>query len=133
MPTPALVAMDAPPSPQEHLSSGRVEQHLLNAWCELNSPVQQVSEGLSRAAGSPVEPDAEIMQSYPRRQTSSQACHLVRPLTVEQGRESLLQMPDGIAVEIPLASETAPPGEDSQCHYLAGAQGCIGTRTTSLF
>jgi hypothetical protein len=39
----------------------------LNAWCELlRSPPQQVGEGKSRATEAVIEPDAEVVQRYPR-------------------------------------------------------------------
>ena len=51
-----------------------------NAWCELRSPSQQFSEGQPGATESIVEPDAEVVQGHPRRQTRPQPTQLVRPL-----------------------------------------------------
>src|SRR5215212_6669605 len=51
----------------------------LNAWCELRSPSQQVGEGQPGATEPIVEPDAEVVQRYPRRKTSPQTLKLVGP------------------------------------------------------
>jgi hypothetical protein len=42
---------------------------------------------------------------------------------VGQRREGLEQASLGVAVEVPLARETAPAGEDGQCNYLAVREG----------
>src|SRR5215211_5228048 len=72
-----------------------LKQHLgtplLNAWCELRSPLQQISESQPRTTKLLVEPDTEIVQRYPRRQASSQAFQLMGPLPPEaEGIEELL-------------------------------------------
>src|SRR5215203_6430927 len=62
-----------------------------NAWCELRSPLQQISESQPRTTKLLVEPDTEIVQSYPRRQASSQAFQLMGPLPPEaEGIEELV-------------------------------------------
>ena len=48
--------------------------------CVLRSPSQQVGEGQSGATELIVEPDAEVVQGYPRGQTRPQPVQLVRPL-----------------------------------------------------
>src|SRR5918994_2995953 len=64
---------------------------LLNAWCELRSPLQQISESQPRTTKLLVEPDTEIVQRYPRRQASSQAFQLMGPLPPEaEGIEELV-------------------------------------------
>src|SRR5215216_8205687 len=63
----------------------------LNAWCELRSPLQQISESQPRTTKLLVEPDTEIVQRYPRRQASSQAFQLMGPLPPEvEGIEELV-------------------------------------------
>ncbi len=57
----------------------------------MESPPKQVSEGQSRTTELPVEPDAKVVQSYPRRQTSLQPAQLVGPLSPEaKGVEELV-------------------------------------------
>src|SRR5215218_11149999 len=70
----------------------RKTQSLLNAWCELRSPLQQISdESQPRTTKLLVEPDTEIVQRYPRRQASSQAFQLMGPLPPEaEGIEELV-------------------------------------------
>ena len=59
----------------------------LNAWCELRSPSQQVGENQPRASKLLVEPDAEVVQRHPRRQTSPQAAQFVWTLPMKaEGR-----------------------------------------------
>src|ERR671910_749829 len=63
----------------------------LNAWCELRSPLQQISESQPRTTKLLVEPDTEIVQRYPRHQASSQAFQLRGPLPPEaEGIEELV-------------------------------------------
>src|SRR5215208_7914681 len=54
-----------------------------NAWCELRSPSQQVDKGQVGAAELIVEPDAEVVQCNPRRQTRPQTLKLVGPLSAK--------------------------------------------------
>jgi hypothetical protein len=57
----------------------------------MRSPSQQVGEGQSGTTELIVEPDAEVVQRHPRRQTCSQPAQLVRSLPPEaQGVEELL-------------------------------------------
>src|SRR5215212_3939648 len=46
----------------------------------MRSPSEQVSEGQPGTTELPIEPDAEVVQSHPRRQTCSQSLKLMRPL-----------------------------------------------------
>src|SRR5215210_2215898 len=46
----------------------------------MRSPSQQVGEGQPGAAKTVVEPDTEVVQGYPRRQSSPQTYELVGPL-----------------------------------------------------
>src|SRR5215217_34297 len=68
------------------------KKECLNAWCELRSPLQQISdESQPRTTKLLVEPDTEIVQRYPRRQASSQAFQLMGPLPPEaEGIEELV-------------------------------------------
>src|SRR5215217_6837580 len=69
----------------------RFVHEALNAWCELRSPLQQISESQPRTTKLLVEPDTEIVQRYPRRQASSQAFQLTGPLPPEaEGIEELV-------------------------------------------
>src|SRR5215210_2756273 len=64
---------------------------LLNAWCELRSPSQQVGEGQTGATKLLVEPHAEVVQRYPRRQTRSQTLKVVGTLSPQaEGIEQLV-------------------------------------------
>ncbi len=56
-----------------HLASWKELRMLLNAWCELRSPSQQVGESQPGTPELLVEPDTEVMQRYPRRQTRPRA------------------------------------------------------------
>jgi hypothetical protein len=49
---------------------------------------------------------------------------------VGQGRESVPQIGLGIAVEVPLAGEPGPPGEDGKGDDLTCAEGGFGTGLT---
>ena len=49
----------------------------------MRSPSQQLGEGQPGATELVVEPDAEVVQSHPRRQTSSHATNVVGPLPVK--------------------------------------------------
>jgi hypothetical protein len=70
---------------------GTLEPGLLNAWCELRSPSQQVGESQPRASKLLVEPDAEVVQRHPRRQTSPQAAQFVWTLPMKaEGVEQLV-------------------------------------------
>ena len=63
----------------------------LNAWCELRSPLQQISESQPRTTKLLVEPDTEIVHGHPRRQAGSQAFQLMGPLPPEaEGIEELV-------------------------------------------
>src|SRR5215213_8045115 len=63
----------------------------LNAWCELRSPSQQAGKGQTGAAELIVEPDAEVVQRHPRRQTGSQAFQFMGALPPEaKGVEELV-------------------------------------------
>src|SRR5215213_8337574 len=50
---------------------------------------------------------------------------------VGQGRECIPQLGVGVAVEVPLAVETAPTGKDCQGKHLALGEGGFGTGTSS--
>jgi Putative transposase of IS4/5 family (DUF4096) len=54
-----------------------------NAWWELSSPSQQVSEGQLGTTELLVEPHAEVVQRQSRCQPSPQPTQLVRPLSPE--------------------------------------------------
>src|SRR5215218_11368377 len=57
----------------------------------MRSPSEQVSEGQPGATELLIEPDAEIVQSHPRRQTCSQSLKLMGPLPPQaKGVEQLL-------------------------------------------
>jgi hypothetical protein len=57
----------------------------------MKSPSEQVSEGQPRATELLIKPDAEIVQSHPRRQTCSQSLKLMRPLPPQaKGVEQLV-------------------------------------------
>src|SRR5215216_4349505 len=51
-----------------------------NAWCEMRSPLEQVSEGQPRTTKLVVEPDAEVVQRNPGRQASPQPAQLMGSL-----------------------------------------------------
>src|SRR5215216_7808542 len=55
-------------------------EELLNAWCEMRSPLEQVSEGQPRTTKLVVEPDAEVVQRNPGRQASPQPAQLMGSL-----------------------------------------------------
>src|SRR5215208_2155020 len=70
---------------------GPLRPVVLNAWCELRSPSQQVDKGQVGAAELIVEPDAEVVQCNPRRQTCPQTLKLVGPLSAKaEGSVELL-------------------------------------------
>src|SRR5215207_3624877 len=52
----------------------------VNAWCEMRSPLEQVSEGQPRTTKLVVEPDAEVVQRNPGRQASPQPAQLMGSL-----------------------------------------------------
>src|ERR687897_690112 len=57
----------------------------------MRSPSEQVSEGQPGATELLIKPDAEIVQSHPRRQTCSQSLKLMRPLPPQaKGVEQLV-------------------------------------------
>src|ERR671920_2616218 len=57
----------------------------------MRSPSEQVSEGQPGATELLIEPDAEIVQSHPRRQTCSQSLKLMGPLPPQtKGVEQLV-------------------------------------------
>jgi hypothetical protein len=47
---------------------------------------------------------------------------------VGEGREGTAQFGVGVAVEVPLAIETAPTGKDGQGKHFASREGCLRTR-----
>jgi hypothetical protein len=49
----------------------------------------------------------------------------VEPRARRQGRESRAQLSLGVAIEVPLAGESGPPGEDSQGESLTLGEGCL--------
>src|SRR5215210_4161041 len=60
-----------------------ISEVLLNAWCELNLPSQQIGKGQPRTTELLVEPHTEIVQRYSGPQTSPQTTQLVRALPPE--------------------------------------------------
>jgi hypothetical protein len=50
---------------------------------------------------------------------------------VGQGREGFPQVSLGVAIEVPFAGESGPPGEDSQGYSLALGEGGIRARALS--
>jgi hypothetical protein len=44
------------------------------------------------------------------------------------GRVGIAQFGVGVAVEVPLAGETAPTGKDGQVKHFASREGCLRTR-----
>jgi hypothetical protein len=44
------------------------------------------------------------------------------------GRVGIAQFGVGVAVEVPLAGETAPTGNDGQGKHFASREGCLRTR-----
>src|SRR5215212_2633824 len=57
----------------------------------MRSPSEQVSEGQPGTTELPIEPDAEVVQSHPRRQTCSQSLKLMGPLPPQaEGVEQLV-------------------------------------------
>src|SRR5215208_3656316 len=53
--------------------------------------------------------------------------HCVELRAVGQGRECIPQLGVGVAIEVPLAVETAPTGKDGQGKHLAAGEGGFGT------
>src|SRR3712207_2584126 len=72
------------------------------------------------------------VQGYLLDEIEMVAHRAVELRAVGQSREDITQMAHRVAVEIPLACETAPAGEDGQGHHLAWAQGRLRSRTGML-
>jgi hypothetical protein len=60
-----------------------VDAFYLNVWCEMGSPSQQVSESEPRSSEALVEPDAEVVQRYPGRQSYPQPANVVGALSAK--------------------------------------------------
>jgi hypothetical protein len=66
------------------------------------------------------------MQSYLLDKAQSVAHQPVELRTIGQSGKGLVEASARIAVEVSLAPEACPSGEDGEGDDLAGAQGCIG-------
>jgi hypothetical protein len=66
------------------------------------------------------------MQSYLLDEAQAVAHQPVELGALGQSGEGIAQAGACIAVEVPLAREACPSGEDGEGDDLAGAQGCIG-------
>src|SRR5215218_5017885 len=67
------------------------------------------------------------MQGYLPDEAQAVAHQPVELRAIGQSREGIDQAGACIAVEVPLAPEACPSGEDGEGDDLAGAQGCIGS------
>jgi hypothetical protein len=55
----------------------------LNVWCEMGSPSQQIGESEPGSSEALVEPDAEVVQRYPGRQSYPQSANVVGTLSAK--------------------------------------------------
>ena len=94
-----------------------------------------VPDGHRRAVQSLVRALASCIPQEEARQVQGESLDELRAgayqaielRAVGQGRESIAQFGVGIAVEVPLARETALTSKDGQGYDLAPAEGCFGT------
>src|SRR5215203_5647916 len=74
-----------------------------------------------------VREKARQVQSESLDESCAGAHQAVELRAVGQGREGIAQLGVGVAVEVPLAGETAPTGKDGQAKHLALGEGGFGT------
>src|SRR5215216_3989177 len=91
-----------------------------------------VSDRHRRAIQSFVRRPLSVQQSDQMHHESFDELRMVAHEAVElraiwQGGKSVAQASPCVAVEVPLARETAPPSEDGQGDHLACTQGCLRT------
>src|SRR5919107_1856572 len=101
------------------------------------TPALAVSDGHRRAiqglvrALSGVREEAHQMQHESLDELRAGAHKAVELGTLGQGREGVCEAARGVAIEVPLAVETAPTREDGEGDDLAFGEGRIGTGTPS--
>ena len=84
-------------------------------------------QSLVRALASGLLTEARQVQGESLDEFCAGAHQAVELRAVGQGRECIPQLGVGVAVEVPLAGETAPTGKDGQGKHLALGEGGLGT------
>ena len=91
----------------------------------MRSPPEQVGEGQPGTIELPIEPDAEVVQGYPCRQTRSQTLKLVRSLPPEaEGIEKLVVEKLSTIWRIPATQRLKRLGHTSRALRLGGQISC---------